>query len=734
MVSSGKNSPAARKLLLVELGTEELPPKALKGLAQSFSAAFYQGLISAGLAEDNPADMKWYATPRRLAVGVSNVLERQPDRVDTIRGPALQAAYDERGAATRAAQGFARSCGVSLSALKTRQTEKGAWLVFEKKRSGSGLDEVVTQCLNQSIQSLPVPKRMRWGDNEAEFVRPVHWLLALHGSDLVRTEALGLESGRTTRGHRFHSAGCLEIPSADQYLNLLKTEGRVIADYDERQSIIKRQAARLANKVGARVVIRQDLMDEVTGLVEWPVALAGEFDRRFLELPSSVLIATMADHQKYFHVVDDCDQLVPMFVTISNIKSKSPKRVRQGNERVLRARLSDAGFFWRTDQKIPLQNRVEDLKGMLFHDRIGSIHDKVRRIQSISGFIAGQLRADAKAVATVAELCKADLVTNLVGEFPELQGTVGRYYAENEGYGKSIADAIEAHYQPRTAADAPPSDPVAICIALADRVDSLVGLFCYDEAPSGDKDPFALRRAALGVFRIIVENQLDLDLKELYEEGLKKYIVESSLFALGAGPAEYGEEYLQPLHSDSKQHFYEAADRVYNFTMERSKGYFELLGYSADEYAAVSSVGTPTRPLDFARRIESVHDFFNHNTSAAQSLAAANKRITNMLSKGDVAVDAKAFDSSVVCDQAEKDLAAMLDRIGDQVHSRFQSNDYTGGLVQLAGLKDPVDRFFDSVMVMHQDRTIRNNRLALLVRIRQLFLGVADISKIRIKS
>ncbi len=723
MVSSGKNSPVARKSLLVELGTEELPPKALKGLAQAFSATFYQGLVAAGLAEDNPADMKWYATPRRLAVAVRNVLERQPDRVDTIRGPALQVAYDEHGAATRAAQGFARSCGAPLSALKARQTEKGAWLVFEKRRPGSGLDEIVTQCLDQSIKSLPIPKRMRWGDHEAEFVRPVHWLLALHGNDLVKIEALGLESGRTTRGHRFHSAGCLEIPSADQYLDLLKTEGRVIADYDERQAIIKRQAKRLANKVGGKVVIRQDLMDEVTGLVEWPVALAGEFDRRFLELPGEALIATMADHQKYFHVVDDRDRLAPVFVTVSNIKSKSPKRIQQGNERVLRARLSDAGFFWRTDQKTPLRNRVEDLKGVLFHDRLGSVHDKVRRIRVISGFIAGQLEVDPKAVDTVAELCKADLVTDLVGEFPKLQGTVGRYYADNEGYGKSIADAIEAHYEPRTAADTAPSDPVAICVALADRVDSLVGLFSCGEAPSGDKDPFALRRAALGVFRIIVENQLDLDLQVLYDETSKLYL---------CGPDTPPPRTVK---SGDEERHRDLVNRVYDFTMERSKGYFENQRYSADEYAAVSGARpAPTRPTDFARRIGAVHHFFNDDTSAAQSLAAANKRIGNMLSKGDVIVDAKDFDSSMACDPVEKDLAAMLDRIGDQVRSRFQSNDYAGGLVQLAGLKDPVDRFFDSVMVMHQDKAIRNNRLALLARIRQLFLGVADISKIRIKS
>ena len=714
-----RNSPAAGKLLLVELGAEELPPKALKGLAQSFSTAFFQGLVAAGLAEDNPADMKWYATPRRLAVAINNVLARQPDRIEERRGPALRAAYDEQGAPTRAAEGFARSCGVPLSELKTRQTEKGAWLVFEKKRAGSGLDEIVTQCLDHSIRSLPIPKRMRWGDHEAEFVRPVHWLLALHGSDMVRTEALGLESGRTTRGHRFHSAGCIEVPSADQYLDLLKTEGRVIADYDERQAVIKKQAERLARKAGARVVIRPDLLDEVTGLVEWPVALAGEFGRRFLELPDEVLIATMADHQKYFHVVDDRGRLAPMFVTISNIKSKSPKRVRQGNERVLRARLSDAGFFWRTDQKIPLRNRVGDLKGVLFHDRLGSIHDKVERIRRISYFIALQLDVDPEAVDTAAELCKADLVTDLVGEFPELQGTVGRYYAANEGYGKAVADAVEAHYQPRTAADAVPADPVAICVALADRVDSLIGLFGCGEIPSGDKDPFALRRAALGVFRIVVENQLDLDLKELYEWGLSR-------------------------HSDDWSS--DGVDRrVYDFTMERSRGYFESQGYSADEYAAVSGADpAPTRPMDFTRRIESVHHFLNHDTSAAQSLASANKRISNMLSKVDATVDGKDPNSNMARDPdeqdqtgqdpAEKDLAAMLDRIDDQVHSCFQANDYAGGLAQLAGLKGPVDRFFDNVMVMHHDKTIRRNRLALLARIRLLFLGVADISKIRIKS
>ncbi len=723
MVSSGNNSPVARKLLLVELGAEELPPKELKGLAQSFATAFYQGLVAAGLAEDNPADMKWYATPRRLAVAVSNVLARQPDRVDTIRGPAVQAAYNEQGAPTRAAQGFARSCKAPLSALQVKRTEKGAWLVFEKKRSGSGLDEIVTQCLEQSIRSLPILKKMRWGEREVEFVRPVHWLLALHGSAQVQVEALGLEAGRTTRGHRFHSAGCIEVSSADQYPDLLKTKGRVIADYDERQAIIKEQAEQLATEAGARVVIRQNLLDEVTGLVEWPVALAGEFDRQFLELPEALLIATMAGHQKYFHVVDERGQIAPMFVTISNIKSKSPGRIRQGNERVLRARLSDAGFFWRTDQKTPLRNRVGDLRGVLFHDRLGSIHDKVERIRSLSRFIAGQLEVEPDIVDTVAELCKADLVTDLVGEFPELQGTVGRHYASNEGYGRTIADAIEAHYQPRTAADVAPAEPVAICVALADRADSLVGLFGCDEIPGGDKDPFALRRAALGVFRIIVENQLDLDLHTLYDETSRLWL---------CGPDTSSARIVEAGDEESRMNL---VARVYDFTMERSKGYFESQRYSADEYAAVSGARpAPTRPTDFARRIQAVHHFFNNHTGAARSLASANKRIGNMLSKGDGSICAQDFDAGLVCDPAEKELAASLDRGSTQVYSCFQANDYAGGLSRLAGLKEPVDRFFDDVMVMHQDQAIRRNRLALLARIRQLFLGVADISKIRIKS
>lgn len=720
---------AGKKNLLIELGTEELPPKALKNLAQSFSRVFYQGLVTAGVTEDSRVGMKCYATPRRLAVWVKNVSPKQPDRIEEKRGPALQAAYDKNGMATPAAAGFAKSCGVPLSALKTRKTEKGARLVFEKRIKGSGLGQIVNDCLNQSIKALPIPKRMRWGDNEAEFVRPVHWLLALHGDALLRIEVLGLKSDRMTRGHRFHSPGELKVPSADQYVEVLKTSGRVIADYGVRQSMITRQATRLANKAGANVVIEQNLLDEVTGLVEWPVALRGEFDRRFLELPEEVLISTMASHQKYFYVTNgrnkpEANKLEPMFIAISNIKSKSLGRVRQGNERVLRARLSDAEFFWQTDQKIPLKDRVEDLKGILFHNKLGSIHDKTRRIGLIGEHIAAKLNGDSTHVDSTdvreaAQLCKADLVTDMVGEFPGLQGVVGKYYARNQGIGEAIADAVDSHYKPRYAGDALPESAVAQCLALADRVDSLVGIFACGEAPTGDKDPFALRRAALGVFRIMVEGQLDLDLYELYAKAAQIHRSETASDLVGA--------------TDDNGLNGELVNQVHDFTMERSKGYFQLQGYSAEEHAAVSAgQPKPTRPVDFALRLKAIDIFFNKNKVAAQSLASANKRITNILSK--VTVSAQDFNQSLVCDQAEKVLADRLGQIGDKVESCFRLNDYAQGLEILAELKSPIDQFFDNVMVMHEDSTIRNNRLSLLSRIRQLFLGVADISRIRISS
>ena len=712
-MSVASRSSSRRKNLLIELGTEELPPKALKNLAHVFSQKFFQGLVSAGLVDDNPDSMKCYAAPRRLAVWVKGVSPKQLDKIEERRGPALQAAYDEKGKPTPAAHGFAKSCGVELSKLKTKKSEKGEWLIFENKVKGNKLNVVVTDCLFESIKSLPIPKRMRWGEGQAEFVRPVHWLLALYGSDLIKTEVLGLKSDRFTHGHRFHGAGQINIPSADRYASTLKTNGYVVADFDERKTLITKQAYRLANKTNSKVVIDQDLLDEVTGLVEWPVALLGEFDSRFLKLPREVLISTMAKHQKYFHIVNDKNKPVSMFVAVSNIKSKSPKRVRQGNERVLRARLSDAEFFWQADQKIKLEDRIESLKGVLFHHKLGSIFDKSARIKAMSQWIAKELNAkggldiELDDVHKASLLCKADLVTDMVGEFPELQGVIGQYYANSQGVAKPVADAINTHYMPRFAGDKLPKTAIAQCVALADRVDTLFGIFACGEIPTGDKDPFALRRAALGVLRIIIENKLDLDLHKMYQEMAKIY----------------KKSQIKDINLDE-----DTVNQVYEFTMDRAKSYFQSQSFSIQEYHAVAACN-PTKPLDFALRIKAVHHFFNKRKSSAVSLASANKRIANILSKSNIDSRSDNFDSSLMSDAGEKTLASKINSIGGKVRKCFEQGEYSQGLEILVELKDPVDQFFDNVMVMHDDKKIRHNRLALLGRVRQLFLGVADISK-----
>ena len=709
-----------RKNLLIELGTEELPPKALKNLAQSFAQNFFDGLVVSGVAENKPNQCKYYATPRRLAVWVKGVSPKQPDQIEQRTGPAVAAAFDHRGNPTAAAQGFAKSCDVPVSRLKKRVSDKGSWLVFENKVKGKNLNVLVTQCLNDSIKALPIPKRMRWGNSDVEFVRPVHWLLALYGSDLIRTEVLGLKANRFTRGHRFHCPGTLRIPSADRYLNTLKLNGFVIADYQTRQLMIVKQTTRLAKKADAQAVIGQNLLDEVTGLVEWPMASLGEFEQKYLKLPKEVLISTMVDHQKYFHITNQKGKLVPLFVSVGNIKSKTPKRVRQGNERVLRARLSDAEFFWKTDQKVKLHDRVDSLKGVLFHNQLGSIYDKTIRVGRLAGVIATKLNIDKKGVQRAARLCKADLVTDLVGEFPQLQGTIGKYYATKQGEDRDVADAIEGHYKPRYANDKLPSTPLAQCVALADRIDSLVGIFATAEVPTGDKDPFALRRAALGVLRIIIERKLDLDLFELLSRAMKQY-VNSGLKNI-----------------DTRN---PVIDQVFEFTSERLKGYFQSQGFSAEQISSVQSC-KPAKPLDFANRLQAVSRFFSKRRAAAESLASANKRIANILTQANIHLDPGhnidgdggniKFNNKLMTDHAERQLAKGVETISKEVKGYFITAQYEKGFDKLSALKAPVDKFFDEVMVMHDDPAIRNNRLALLIKIRQLFLGVADISRIRI--
>ena len=698
-----------RRNLLVELGTEELPPKALRALSESFASTFFRGLVDAGVAEDLPGRVKSYATPRRLAVWVQGVLPKQLDQVEERRGPAIQAAFDSSGNPTPAAEGFARSCGVNVSKLRKTVTEKGTWLSYQRKVRGEPLSQILNESLSASVRALPIPKRMRWGDSPEEFVRPVHWLLALFGSDLVKTEVLGLKSDRFTRGHRFHCPDMLRVPSADRYVSTLKSTGFVLADYDARRNLIEKQVNRLAQKQGGKAIIEAPLLDEVTGLVEWPVALLGSFQDRFLKLPKEVLVSTMQDHQKYFAVNNDKGRPMPMFIAVSNIKSKSPKRVRQGNERVLRARLWDAEFFWETDQKKKLENRVEDLRGVLFHFRLGSIYDRTLRLEKLAKRIARRLDVDQAKSAEAARLCKTDLVTDMVGEFPELQGVIGRYYAISQGVDRKVADAIDGHYMPRFSGDSLPGNGIGQCVAIADRIDLLTGIFACGEVPTGDKDPFGLRRAALGVLRIMIEGKIKLDLKELIDTALAQYS-KAGLEKIDTGP--------------------DVSKQVFDYMTERLRGYFVSRGHSADVYSAVAAV-RPTQPLDFYLRVKALDRFFSKRKGAAESLASANKRIANILAKsGDDEIG--KFSKRLATVEQERDLASAVSELGKQANSEFASGKYEKGLETLAGLRSPVDAFFDQVMVMDENPVVRANRLALLARIRELFLGVADISQIRV--
>ncbi|MBX2868231.1 MAG: glycine--tRNA ligase subunit beta [Acidiferrobacterales bacterium] len=701
------DSPEKKDNLLIELGTEELPPKALKNLAQSFSSSIAASLTDAGLASIDEHDARFFAAPRRLAVWVRAVASGQPDRLEQRRGPSVSAAFDANKAPTKAALGFARSCGVEVSELATEETEKGSWLTFQHQVKGQAIDQIVNTALETAIKQLPIPKRMRWGDSAQEFVRPVHWLLALYGETTLNVSVLGLQSGNSTRGHRFHCPTNIPIPSADQYVQILRDQGHVQVDYAERQKNISAQVAALESEAGGNAVLDQALLDEVTGLVEWPVSIRGKFDEKFLDIPAEVLVSSMRDHQKYFHLVDDSERLLPGFITVSNIESNDPHRVRAGNERVLRARLSDAEFFWQADQKINLESRIPSLREVLFHKKLGSVHDKVQRMKLLAQIIAETIDADEAFVDRACDLCKVDLVTDMVGEFPELQGTIGRYYATNQGEPGEVSTAIEEHYRPRFAGDVLPGNPVSQCLALADRLDSLAGIFTCGEIPTGDKDPYGLRRASLGVLRIIIDSKLNLDLYAL----IQKAVIGFSDTRLE----------LQP----------DTADKVFSFVTERLRAYYQPLGFDTEEVNAVMAV-KPKKPFDFDQRIRALHDFVKNHQDDALSLAAANKRIANLLNKQSDAI-AKTVDPALFREKAESDLFELVSRTSGSVKQAFSCGNYSEGLTQLSALKGPVDQFFDDVMVMDEDQSIRSNRLALLQTIRLLFLEVADISVIRVE-
>jgi len=684
--------------LLIEIGTEELPPKALRKLAAAFKAGISDGLTKADLTF---ADCQLYASPRRLAIVVKDMLTQQADKTIQRRGPALTAAFTEDGTATKAAEGFARSCGVSVDELETLKTDEGAWLSYNLHEAGQAASELIGDIISTTLDKLPIPKRMRWGDRSEQFVRPVHWVIVLLGNERVDTTIMGLATTQHTRGHRFHAPQEIQVSEAANYEMLLETEGHVIADFARRRDAIRAQIESTASEHNATAVIDEDLLDEVTAMVEWPQAVMGEFERRYLDVPAEALISSMKSHQKYFHLLDEQGHLMPAFITISNIESKDADKVRAGNERVIRPRLSDAEFFWQQDKKQKLDTKLERLKNVIFQKQLGSMHDKISRITDISGVIAKLINTDVQHAERAAQLCKCDLLTEMVAEFPDLQGTMGRYYAQNDNEDDVVAQAIEEHYQPRFAGDDLPTSDVGLCVALADKVDTLIGIFAIGQPPSGEKDPFALRRAALGVLRMLVEKTLPIDLPALLQQSF---------------------DLLNGNKLDNN-----AVNAVYDFILGRMDVYFANQGFQQDEIAAVISL-RPASLHDVQQRLKAIAAF--RKLPAAESLAAANKRIGNIIKKSkDFQI--AAVDTAKLSDAEEKTLSDSTASMAETVMPLIGKGDYSQALTNLADLKNDIDAFFDNVMVNTDDDAIRMNRMNLLNNVQQLFLQIADISKLQ---
>ncbi len=682
---------------LVEIGTEELPPAALQTLADGFAALVREALAEAGL---EPGDVDVFATPRRLALLLRGVPPRQPDRVVEKRGPALAAAFDDSGEPTRAAAGFAASCGVEVDALERRETDKGGWLYFVTTEAGKTLAELLPEIVSGALARLPIPRRMRWGERSDEFVRPVKWFVLMIDDAVVEAECFGLASTNRTRGHRFHAPGEIEIARAADYESLLRSQGLVIARFDERRETIRTQVERAAARLGGRAEIDPALLAEVTALVEYPVAVCGQFDAGFLELPPEVLVTTMQDNQKYFALFDADGALLPHFIAIANIDSKQPEVVAAGNERVIRPRFADAGFFFAQDRRLGLDAMRIRLDDVVFQEKLGSLGERSGRITRLAKYVASQTGAEQDLVRRAAELCKADLMSDMVGEFPKLQGVIGRYYAAFEQEDSAVCAAIEQHYWPRFAGDRLPEGDVAEAIALADRLDLLIGIFGIGARPGGDKDPFGLRRAALGIVRILIEGELALDLYDLGRAAL--------------------DGYFKKIEADG------VIDAVVEYVFDRLRGYYQEQGIAYDRIDAVTCARSGNL-FDCDRRIRAVDEFQRHE--AAPALAAANKRIGNILKQQNPAgleVDPKLFDA-----EAEIRLREQLVALEPEVADHFARAEYLAGLERLAELRPAVDRFFDEVMVMVDDEALRNNRLALLAQLMQCFRQVADFSKIQ---
>ena len=679
---------------LVEIGTEELPPKALKTLATSFADNVEAELNQAGLTFDK---IEWFAAPRRLAVKVLNLATQQPSKEIEKRGPAVSAAFDAEGKPTKAAEGWARGCGITVEQAERIATDKGEWLVHRAKIEGQPTKNLLNDIVANALAKLPIPKPMRWADKTVQFIRPVHTVTMLLGDELIEGEILGVASARTIRGHRFLGEKEFEIQHADQYPQLLREKGSVVADFNERKAEILAKSQAKATALGGVADIEESLLEEVTSLVEYPNVLAAKFEERFLAVPAEALVYTMKGDQKYFPIYDKDGKLLPHFIFVSNINPEDPTAIIEGNEKVVRPRLTDAEFFFKTDLKQKLVDRLPRLETVLFQQQLGTLKDKTDRIEQLAGEIAKQIGADEAKAKRAGLLSKCDLMTNMVFEFTDTQGVMGMHYARHDGEDEEVAVALNEQYMPRFAGDELPKSLVASAVALADKFDTLTGIFGIGQAPKGSADPFALRRAALGALRIIVEKNLPLDLEDLVKKS-------AALFG------------------DKLTNQNVVAD-VVDFMLGRFRAWYQDEGIAVDVIQAVLA-RRPTRPADFDARVRAVSHF--RTLDSAEALAAANKRVSNILAKADAAIG--EINLTACVEPAEKALAEAVLALRTEVQPLIAQGDYTAVLDKLANLREPVDNFFDNVMVNAEDPALRQNRLAILNTLQGLFLQVADIS------
>ena len=685
----------SEKTFLVEIGTEELPPKALRSLAESFAANFTAELDNAGLAHGS---VEWFAAPRRLALKVANMAASQPDREVEKRGPAIAQAFDAEGKPSKAAEGWARGCGITVEQAERLTTDKGEWLLYRAHVKGESAQALLPDMVSVALSKLPIPKLMRWGASDVHFVRPVHTVTLLLGSDVIPATILGVNSDRVIRGHRFMGEAEFPLDGADNYPQILLERGKVMADYHARKAKIKADAEAAARKIGGNADLSESLLEEVTSLVEWPEVLTAKFEEKFLAVPAEALVYTMKGDQKYFPVYDNDGNLLPHFIFVANIASSDPQQIIAGNEKVVRPRLADAEFFFNTDRKKRLEDNLPRLETVLFQKQLGSLRDKTDRIEALSGWIARQIGADVNHATRAGLLSKCDLMTNMVFEFTDTQGVMGMHYARHDGEAEDVALALNEQYMPRFAGDALPSGLVSCAVAIADKMDTLAGIFGIGQHPKGDKDPFALRRAALGVLRIIVEKNLPLDLQTLTAEAIRLY----------------GDKLTNP----------NALNDVIDFMLGRFRAWYQEEGHAVDTIQAVLA-RRPTRPADFDARVKAVSHF--RTLDAAAALAAANKRVSNILAKSDETPNGQV-QASVLKEDAEIRLAMQVTVLRDKLAPYYAQGRYQEALVELAALREPVDEFFEKVMVMADDKALRVNRLTLLANVRDLFLQAADIS------